>query len=70
MGIKYKFIEPSNIIHTLKKSGLNSDEFLNSAENQEIKDELKVLTEDAVKLGLFGVPSFIVNDKLYFGQDE
>ena len=62
--------EPSNIIHTLKERGLNSDEFLNAAENQEIKDELKVVTEDAVKLGLFGVPSFIVNGKLYFGQDR
>ena len=61
--------EPSNIIHTLKKGGLNSDEFLNAAENQEIKDELKVLTSDALKLGLFGVPSFIIDDN-FFGQDR
>ena len=62
--------EPNNIISTLKNNGLNSSDFLESTENQEIKDELKKVTADAVTLGMFGVPSFIVNGKLFFGQDR
>ena len=33
-------------------------------------EELKVNTSHAVSKGLFGVPSFIVDGKLFFGQDR
>ena len=31
---------------------------------------LKKNTSEAVETGIFGVPSFIVEEKLYFGQDR
>ena len=62
--------EPDNIINALKNGGLESQDFLDAVENQEIKDELKVATSKAVELGLFGVPSFIVDNELFFGQDR
>ena len=62
--------DPKNIIITLDKDGFNSNDFMNAAENQQIKDELKKVTVDAVNLGMFGVPSFIVDGKLFFGQDR
>ena len=62
--------DPDNIINTLKAGGLDSKEFLSAAENQEIKDELKGVTSKAIELGLFGVPTFIIDGELYFGQDR
>ena len=62
--------DPKNIIITLDKNGFNSNDFMNAAESQQIKDELKKVTVDAVNLGMFGVPSFIVDGKLFFGQDR
>ena len=62
--------EPKNIITTLKNNGFNSDEFLSAAEDQDIKDELKNVTAKAVELGIFGAPSFLVDGKLFFGQDR
>jgi len=62
--------EPENIVNTLKSGGLDSQEFLSANESQEIKDELKAATAKSVELGLFGVPSFIVDNKLFFGQDR
>ena len=62
--------EPKNIIEVLKKGNFDSNEFLEATQNNEIKEELKSLTSDAVERGLFGVPSFIVDDTLYFGQDR
>ena len=62
--------EPKNIISTLKNNGFNSDEFLSAVEDQKIKDELKSETAKAVEKGLFGVPSFLVDGKLFFGQDR
>ncbi len=34
-----------------------------------VKDELKANTERAITLGLFGVPTFCVDDKLFWGLD-
>ena len=62
--------EPSNIINTLNKGGLDSKEFLSAAENQDIKDELKGVTSKAIELNLFGVPTFIIDGELFFGQDR
>ena len=62
--------EPKNIIDVLESNNLESEEFLEAAENNDIKEQLKADTSLAVTKGLFGVPSFIVDGKLYFGQDR
>ncbi|MDC3057248.1 2-hydroxychromene-2-carboxylate isomerase [Alphaproteobacteria bacterium] len=62
--------EPDNIINTLKEGGFDSEKFLSAAENQEIKDELKSVTSVAIEKGLFGVPTFIIDGELIFGQDR
>ena len=62
--------EPKNIMDVLNKNNFESNEFLKAAENNEIKEELKKVTSEAVDKGLFGVPSFILNNTLYFGQDR
>ena len=35
-----------------------------------IKDELKDRTDAAFKKGIFGAPTFIVNGKMFWGQDR
>lgn len=35
-----------------------------------VKAELKAATDEAVKLGLFGAPTFMVGDLLFWGQDR
>ena len=37
---------------------------------QKIKDELKKKTKDAFLKGVFGAPSFIINNKMFWGQDR
>ena len=46
---------------------LNPEIFLSKATDQKIKDKLKKLTDDALKKGIFGAPTFIVNKKKFFG---
>ena len=29
-----------------------------------------MITDDAFKVGVFGAPSFIINDKIFWGQDR
>ena len=38
--------------------------------DQKIKDELKSLTNTAFKNDVFGAPTFVINEKLFWGQDR
>ncbi len=62
--------DEKNINKILQKVGLNRDEFLENIQNQKIKDELKELTQKAFDKDIFGAPTFIVNNKIFWGQDR
>ena len=49
---------------------VNKDTFFKEIQNQKIKDELKRLTENAFKKDIFGAPTFVVNNKIFWGQDR
>jgi len=59
-----------NIKSLLKKLEINEDQFFNSINNQNIKDNLKQLTQVAFEKEIFGAPTFIVNNKIFWGQDR
>jgi len=59
-----------NIKILLKKLKINENDFFNSINNQYIKDQLKKLTQDAFEKEVFGAPTFIVNNKIFWGQDR
>jgi len=49
---------------------INHDLFEKSINDQKIKDELKELTSDAFNKDIFGAPTFVINKKLFWGQDR
>ena len=59
-----------NIKILLKKLKINENDFFNSINNQDIKDKLKQLTQEAFEKEVFGAPTFIVNNKIFWGQDR
>ena len=54
----------------LKNLNINPTSFLMEATQQSIKDELKRRTDNAYKKGIFGSPSFLINNKVFWGQDR
>ena len=54
----------------LKNLNINPTSFLMEANQQSIKDELKRRTDNAYKKGIFGTPSFIINNKIFWKQDR
>ena len=54
----------------LQNLDLNPKTFLIEAMEPKIKDELKKRTDDAYQKGIFGAPSFIINNKVFWGQDR
>tara|TARA_B100001996_G_scaffold363735_1_gene332236 strand:+ start:3426 stop:4016 length:591 start_codon:yes stop_codon:yes gene_type:complete len=54
----------------LDKLNIDSDIFFQKINEQKIKDKLKKLTQEAFDKEVFGAPTFILNNKLFWGQDR
>ena len=54
----------------LGELNIDSEEFFKKINDQKTKDLLKKLTQDAFDKEIFGAPTFIVNNKLFWGQDR
>jgi 2-hydroxychromene-2-carboxylate isomerase len=54
----------------LESLKIDSKIFLDKITQQSIKDTLKKLTNDAFEKEVFGAPTFIVNNKIFWGQDR
>ena len=54
----------------LKKINIDPVFFYQNITKQEIKDNLKNITQQAFDKKIFGAPSFIVNNKIFWGQDR
>ena len=59
-----------NLNKILDKCNINKENFHNGIKDQKIKNELKELTDKAFELDVFGAPTFLINDKLFWGQDR
>ncbi len=62
--------DPTVINKVHKNMDLNPETFLAKATDQKIKDKLRKLTDDSLKKGIFGAPTFMVNKKIFWGQDR
>ena len=54
----------------LKKCKIDPDNFFKVIKDTKIKEELKIVTQEAHSKEVFGAPTFIVNNKLFWGQDR
>ena len=60
-----------NIVNKiLEDLNFNIETFKLKISEQKIKDELQKRTKDAFLKGVFGAPSFMINNKLFWGQDR
>ena len=62
--------DEDNIKKILFNCEINVNFFKEGIKEQKIKDELKELTNKAFKLDVFGAPTFLINNKLFWGQDR
>ena len=60
-----------NIIHkVIKNLNINPKTFTLRSTSSLIKDSLRGKTSDAYEKGIFGAPTFISNNKIFWGQDR
>ncbi len=59
-----------NINEILENCKIDKDIFFKNINDQKIKDELRELTNLAFEKDIFGAPTFVINNKLFWGQDR
>ncbi len=62
--------KPEIVAEVLSAAGLDIAEFERLISDEAVKQRLKDNTEEAVKRGVFGAPTFFVGDEMHFGQDR
>lgn len=65
-----KMDDPAVIRASLVESGLDADRLIAASQTDKVKQRLLANTEDAVAHGVFGSPSFLVGEELFFGKDR
>ena len=58
------------IKNILSKCEIKPDDFERGIKDPKVKDELKDLTNIAFQKDIFGAPTFVVNNKIFWGQDR
>jgi 2-hydroxychromene-2-carboxylate isomerase len=59
-----------NLKSILNKCRINPNDFFDGIKDPKIKDELKAVTQEAHDKDIFGAPTFVVNNKIFWGQDR
>ena len=61
---------PDVVADVLAGAGLDPQEILLLSNQEQVKEQLKTLTEEAVDRGVFGAPTFFLGVEMFFGQDR
>ena len=54
----------------LKNMDINPEVFLKDSLDEINKNDLKKRTDEAYNIGIFGTPTFVINNKIFWGQDR
>jgi 2-hydroxychromene-2-carboxylate isomerase len=60
----------TNLLDILEREKIDISGFEEKIQQQAIKDSLANETSNAIELGVFGVPTIIVGDQLFWGNDQ
>ena len=61
---------PEVVAAVLSAAGLDAAEFERLVGDEAVKQRLKDNTEEAIRRGVFGAPTFFVGSEMFFGQDR
>ena len=62
--------DEKNIDSILETVGQDKIEFIDGIKNTKTKEKLKRETNNAFEIDIFGAPTFVVNNKIFWGQDR
>ena len=63
-------LNENNVKDILESCSISTNTFFEKIKSPKIKNELKELTNRAFENDIFGAPTFVVNNKIFWGQDR
>ena len=58
------------LLSLIKKCKIDPDNYMDGIKSSNIKNELINLTKEAHDNEIFGTPTYVINDKIFWGQDR
>ena len=58
------------LLSVLRALGLPAEETLADAKSEQTEKQMETLTREAIDKGVFGLPSYVVDGELFWGQDR
>ncbi|HGG57209.1 MAG TPA: hypothetical protein ENK31_05385, partial [Nannocystis exedens] len=62
--------DPATVVSILDNAGLDGAARVAAANSMEAKSRLRQATQTAIELGVFGVPTIIADNELFWGDDS
>ncbi|WP_293375150.1 2-hydroxychromene-2-carboxylate isomerase [Nevskia sp.] len=62
--------KPEALVTAMTAAGFDGAALLEASQQQEVKDRLRANTDEAIKRGAFGAPSFFVGNDMFWGNDR
>lgn len=62
--------DPATLVALAARHGLDGKALMQRADQPDIRQTYETHTREAMAAGVFGVPSFVVDGELFFGQDR
>jgi 2-hydroxychromene-2-carboxylate isomerase len=62
--------DPATVGAVLQQAGFDAQKILSLTQQQDVKDRLRALTDEAVARGVFGAPTMFVGHQMFWGQDR
>jgi 2-hydroxychromene-2-carboxylate isomerase len=62
--------DPATVGAVLQAAGFDAMAMLALTNDQAVKDQLKIATQEAIDRGIFGAPTLFVGDQMFWGQDR
>ena len=62
--------DPKNLKKILTRFIKTADEVIDFSESKQVEKEMNKYTKEAINLAVFGAPTYILDDQIYWGQDR
>jgi 2-hydroxychromene-2-carboxylate isomerase len=62
--------QAGTIIEAARRSGIPEAEMAAALEDEQVKQRLRIVTDEAIQAGVFGAPSVCLGEDLYWGDDS
>ena len=60
----------TTLLEIAREQGVDGSALLEAAEDQAVQGEYEANTHSAIEQGVFGMPTFVIGDELFWGQDR